>query len=459
MAVTKIHAIKSTLSKAVAYIENPGKTADQVLITGYGTDPHTAPLEFEMTRQLAKEKKGNFEKTGKANNLAYHMIQSFSPTDQLTPKKAHELGRAWADEVLKGKHQYILATHLDKGHLHNHVIFNATSFKDFTKFRSVPYKTAAMLRAVSDKLCQIHNLEIIKHPRGIGKSYHELQHAKHGTSWKAQIAAAIDQATSQTTTYSEFKQYLNQTGVEVKEGKRLSFRLKANKQGRFCRGDRIGSDYSREGIEQRLAMTRELGTNPPYFKQLEWQAKQLGIPSNNPTLTHTLTTIKKENITSEKNLRQTITDLQNHNQKLDTQILKLNTQIKRDQLIAHQLTIYNQNKPIFKELQRKLFFNRKRFEQKHQSELAAYYNAQKNLQKLNFAFTHDDDKQKVTATLHHHTQQLNRLTRQYSTHNYRFLGLNQALSVVDAMATGEIEEVMKRGLTLGLKLGVGVLVR
>jgi hypothetical protein len=98
MAVTKIHAIKKTTGKALAYIESPSKTAKQLYLTGYGTDPHTATIEFEMTNKLAKETKGNFDKVGGGNNLAYHMIQSFSPTDKITPKKAHQIGRQWADE-------------------------------------------------------------------------------------------------------------------------------------------------------------------------------------------------------------------------------------------------------------------------------------------------------------------------------------------------------------------------
>jgi hypothetical protein len=443
MAVTKIHAIKKTLGKALAYIETPSKTAEQLYLTGYGTDPHTATLEFEMTNKLAKEKKGNFDKVGGGNNLAYHMIQSFSPHDKITAKKAHQIGRQWADEVLKGKHQYVLSTHLDKGHIHNHVIFNATSFRDFSKFRSIPHKTAQHLRDVSDKLCQINDLNVIKYPRNIGKGYHELQHAKHATSWKAQIAERIDEAISQATSYPEFKKYLTEAGVEIKEGKRISFRLKETKQTRFCRGDRISPEYSRAGIEQRLKMTRELGSNPTYFKQLNWRAKQLGIPNNNPNLINAIATIKRENITSEKNLRQTIANLQAHTTKLNTQILELNAQIRRNQLISQQRFIYEKNKPIFDELQQKNFLTRKRFAQKHQQALTAYHEAQESLAKLNFA---NRNEEKITVTHHQH-----------SASNHRLLVLSHALDVVDAVMSGnaqDIETVIMRELEFGLKQGL-----
>lgn len=104
MAITKIHAIKSTLGKALAYIENPDKTDGQMLVSGYNCEPQTASIDFEMTAVLAH--KARNLKRKRSTNLAYHLIQSFSPEDAVTPEQAHELGKKLAFEYTGGKYEY-----------------------------------------------------------------------------------------------------------------------------------------------------------------------------------------------------------------------------------------------------------------------------------------------------------------------------------------------------------------
>ena len=129
MAITKIHAIKSTLGKALAYIENPDKTDGQMLVSGYNCEPQTASIDFEMTAVLAH--KARNLKRKRSTNLAYHLIQSFSPKDAVTPEQAHELGKKLAFEYTGGKYEYVVATHIDKGHIHNHIMINAVSSMQF----------------------------------------------------------------------------------------------------------------------------------------------------------------------------------------------------------------------------------------------------------------------------------------------------------------------------------------
>ena len=123
MAVTKIKPVKSTLSKALDYIENPDKTDGKMLISSFGCSYETADIEFGYTLSQAREK---------GNNLAFHMIQSFAP-GEVDYQKAHEIGRQLADAVTKGQHEYVLTTHIDKGHIHNHIIFCAVNFVDHLK--------------------------------------------------------------------------------------------------------------------------------------------------------------------------------------------------------------------------------------------------------------------------------------------------------------------------------------
>ena len=122
MAVTKIHPIKSTLKKALDYITNPSKTDDKLYVSSFGCAVETADIEFEKTRLRAMNK---------GNNLAHHLIQAFEP-GEVTPEAAHEIGRQLADSILGGKYEYVLTTHIDKGHVHNHLIFCSVDFAEHT---------------------------------------------------------------------------------------------------------------------------------------------------------------------------------------------------------------------------------------------------------------------------------------------------------------------------------------
>ena len=109
MAVTKIKPIKSTLKKALDYIQNPDKTDGKMLVSSFGCSPETADIEFEFTIAQA---------LNRGNNLAHHLIQSFAP-GEVDYQKAHEIGKQLADAVTKGQYEYVLTTHIDKGHVHN----------------------------------------------------------------------------------------------------------------------------------------------------------------------------------------------------------------------------------------------------------------------------------------------------------------------------------------------------
>ena len=130
MAYLKIFPIKVTDKKALDYITNPDKTDEKLLVSSFGCSPETADLEFSMTREMAK-KNG----MDKGDNLAFHLIQSFKP-GEVDAENAHRLGQQFADEVLKGKYEYVISTHVDKNHIHNHIIFNAASFVDHHKYVS-----------------------------------------------------------------------------------------------------------------------------------------------------------------------------------------------------------------------------------------------------------------------------------------------------------------------------------
>ena len=244
MAVTKIKAIRGTLSKAIAYILNPEKTDEKLLVSSYGCASETAAREFEWTRKIAEQKGMN-----PVRIIARHVIQSFE-IGEVTPELAHEIGKQFADEILGGKYEYVLTTHIDKDHVHNHLIFNAVDFVDYHAYKS--YKRIYYdMREVSDRLCKENGLSVIPPSQNKGMGYKEYTEAKRGTSWKQKLKQTIDRLVITAKDYDDFLRLMQEAGYEIKTGKYISFRAKG--QERFTRSKTIGENYTEERIKERIA--------------------------------------------------------------------------------------------------------------------------------------------------------------------------------------------------------------
>ena len=251
MAVTKIKPVKSTLSKALDYIENPDKTDGKMLISSFGCSYETADIEFGYTLSQALDK---------GNNLAFHLIQSFAP-GEVDYEKAHEIGKQLADAVTKGQHEYVVTTHIDKGHIHNHIIFCAVNFVDHHKYNSNK-RSYYGIRNMSDKLCRENGLSVVVPGKGSkGKSYAEYQAEKTGTSWAGKLKIAVDALIPQVSSFEELLQRLQAAGYEIKPGKYVSCR--APGQERFTRLKTLGADYTEEAIRERIAGRRAKAAKAP----------------------------------------------------------------------------------------------------------------------------------------------------------------------------------------------------
>ena len=240
MAVTKTHPIKSTLKAAIDYICNPEKTDGKLLISAYGCAAETADIEFSWTRRHAIDK---------GTNLGRHLIQAFQP-GEVTPEQAHEIGMELAKEILGGKYEFVLTTHIDKDHVHNHLIFNAVSFADHKHYHSNK-RSYHDIRRTSDRLCKEHGLSVIIPGQDKGKSYIEHQAAQNGTSYKAKLKAAIDRLLPACSDLEELLRRLQREGYEIKRGKYISAR--APNQERFTRLKTLGVDYTEEALAARIA--------------------------------------------------------------------------------------------------------------------------------------------------------------------------------------------------------------
>ena len=248
MAYTKIHAITATVHKAVDYICNPEKTDEGILISSYGCSPETAAYDFKFA--LSKTKQSD-------PNKAYHLIQSFLP-GEVSYKEAHQIGVELADKLLEGKYSYVVSTHIDKGHVHNHIIFCAADNINHEKYHDCK-KTYYNIRSLSDNLCREHELSVITPGEKRGKTYKEWQSGRNGSAWKEQLKSDIDEAIKNATAYEDCIELIRAKGYEVKgetfgenAHKFISFRPLDRE--RFVRGSAksLGAEYTKERIKERI---------------------------------------------------------------------------------------------------------------------------------------------------------------------------------------------------------------
>ena len=240
MAITKIHAIKVRLGDAINYIENPDKTDGQELISGYNTAPQTAVL----ARNTSAKKQGN---------LAYHLIQSFSPDDAVTPEQAHELGRKLAMEFTDGKFEFVVAIHINKDSIHNHIIINAVSFYDYKKLRTIPYRTAQQIRSISDRLCIESQLSVIKDPQQLGQLYPTYIQKKRTTINRTEVRKRLNFCLERATNYAQFLQMAQELGISVcQRGKHMAYLLDG--AGRAIRDTSLADTdkFTYTGLVERL---------------------------------------------------------------------------------------------------------------------------------------------------------------------------------------------------------------
>lgn len=193
-------------------------------------------------------------------NLSFHLIQSFTP-GEIPPQEAHNI----AMELIKNiapKHQAVITTHIDKDHIHNHIIFNSVSLEGKRYYDNK--KTYKVIQQVNDRLCKDHNLNIVLNPQNKGMAYKEWQENKKNNSWKAQIKEDINKAISYSSSYEEFLNIMkNEFSYKIKKGKYLSFKPKTKE--RFVRDRTLGKEYTYENILEKISL-KNLGYT---FKSLE----------------------------------------------------------------------------------------------------------------------------------------------------------------------------------------------
>ena len=383
MAVTKIKAIRGTLSKAIAYILNPEKTDEKLLVSSYGCASETAAREFEWTRKIAEQKGMN-----PVRIIARHVIQSFE-IGEVTPELAHEIGKQFADEILGGKYEYVLTTHIDKDHVHNHLIFNAVDFVDYHAYKS--YKRIYYdMREVSDRLCKENGLSVIPPSQNKGMGYKEYTEAKRGTSWKQKLKQTIDRLVITAKDYDDFLRLMQEAGYEIKTGKYISFR--AEGQERFTRSKTIGENYTEERIKERIAgrtpRRSRKQTAPKGIsligdiqerirlidsKGYEYKAKLTILKE----AAHTLNYLTENNLLQYADLERKVEDVHSSYDRTGKELKGVEARLREVQPLIKNISNYQRLKPVYDAFQKAK--DKPGFKAKHEAELVIFEAARSTL--------------------------------------------------------------------------------
>ena len=228
------------------YDQKAEKTKDGALVSSYMCSPETAAKEFEDSKLLYHQLTGR-KQPPKRDVIMYRVIQSFKP-GEVSPEEANRIGHELAMKFTGGQHQFVVATHVDKKHIHTHIEFNSTNINCDGKFKNVK-NSYLVLRRLNDGLCRAHGLSVIEHPRERTKPKGEAAAIKYGVSFKERLRQTIDRVLPDCGTFEDFLAKMRTEGYEIKQGKYLEFR--APGQVRFTRSFRLGSDYTKEALQQR----------------------------------------------------------------------------------------------------------------------------------------------------------------------------------------------------------------
>ena len=418
MAITKIHPIKSTLNLAIDYIVNGDKTDEQLLVSTHKCHESTAHTQFLRTRNDAGTK---------GTVLARHLIQSFLP-GETSPELAHQIGMELCKKILKDEYEFVLSTHVDKGHIHNHIIFNNVNMVTGRCYQSNK-KSYHQIRYQSDKLCKENSLSVIdefyesykKKYKIKGKSWYENEQAKHGTSWKSRLQFDIDRMIKQSKDWDEFLKKMADLGYEIKYGKHIAFKPKD--KARFTRTKTIGEDYTEERLKERIA-ERESIKIPAIKKRIgnvidmntntkvkESKGYEYWATKHNlNTMAESVIFLREQGVKSVKQLDNYIQKAANERQDLQDKIKAIDKEMQELSGTMEQIHTVKKHRQYYKEY--KANPSDKAFFEEYKAQITLYENALSELKK---SYSKLPDSKDILSKLDKLQEKKNTLMQEYSS--------------------------------------------
>ena len=331
MAVTKIHPIKTTLKKAIDYICNGDKTDNEIYVTTHLCSRENAHREFELTKK---------QFNSRTKTLAHHLIQSFVPKE-VSFEEAHQVGIELCEKILEGKYEYVLATHIDKDHIHNHIIFNSIDIDEGKVYHSY-YGSYMNIRNQSDKLCREHNLSVIdqetqKEINEIKRrkfvNWYDWSEDKKGKSYKSRLQFDMDRVIQKAINWEHFLKIMEQYGYEIKFGKHIAFKQK--NQQRFTRAKTIGDNYTEEKIKERIR-DKEIGE---FVDKTKYGNQDWVVHTNMQVASKILLKIRDKGFTSMEALEKGIQKISFQKNELKQEFDKLSWEQKRIKEVVKHIQI------------------------------------------------------------------------------------------------------------------------
>ena len=249
----KGRSVGAAIRDIIDYVENPEKTNKGQLVSCYQCSARIADKEFLLAKKLYIQKTGRVR--GADDVIAYQLRQSFPP-GEITPEEANRLGRELAMRFTKGKNAIIVCTHIDKAHVHNHIVFSAVTLNCDRKFRDFRGSGRALAR-INDTLCIENGYSVVEAPKHSGKSYNKWLGDRAGLSHRERLCCVIDEALKQKPeSFDAFLDLLLQAGYEIK-GNLANPSLRGGEQKRFVRMDTLGLGYSAAELKAVIAGERQ----------------------------------------------------------------------------------------------------------------------------------------------------------------------------------------------------------
>ena len=255
MAATRIMSIhinkgktaRQCIGERLDYIMNPKKTDGGILVSTYACSPETAADEFMLFRQEYQQNTG---RTQENEVIGYHVRQAFKP-EEITPEVANEIGNELASRMTDNHFAYVVATHIDKHHIHNHIIICSTDLNGQHKYRDVK-QSAKDLTQISDSLCREHSLSVIQNPQDKTVTYDKWQGNQRRFTHRDELRMIIDMALrTQPDGFDALMQLLEEAGCRIKRGAQIS--IKPPEGERYIRFDTLGPEYDKASLRRTLA--------------------------------------------------------------------------------------------------------------------------------------------------------------------------------------------------------------
>ena len=393
MAVTKIHGIKTTVDKAIEYICNSDKTDEKIYISSFACAPETAALDFKYTLDHTTEQ--NFSDGQDKENKAFHLIQAFLP-EEVSYEEAHAIGKELADNLLQGKYSYVLTTHIDKGHVHNHLIFCAVDNIEHKHYHDCK-QSYWEIRKLSDQLCQEHGLSVIEPDGKRGMKYNEWTANKNDAGWKSQIRKDINQAIKVVSSYEEFLALMKAKGYEMKGteisengGKYITFRPVGKDRPVRGSAKSLGKNFTKQRIKERIENKRQhtpmpytrkriidTASDPKFAENIglkKWAAKE-----NLQIASETYNQMLARNIHNFAELDNKILSLQEQKKSANTTVVSLEHKMQELAEIIKYVEQYRENKSYNDRYEKSK--DPDRFLRKYESHIILFSGAERMLQR------------------------------------------------------------------------------